>query len=384
MSFRCGVFIFLCISFLITPLCFAQTGRDLRPRIAIDGLVDEYTLDEWVLDAGTSVPEPPGDSRWGLDNDIRRIAVTWDVYNLYVAIECTVANTAVLLCVDCGCGGFAGLQDVPLLERNIVFRDCTPNVIVHAGRSLDRPQALSADCAHAPRILFEDEYRALLYQGKFPDGALEVAIPWELFPEFRVMGDEIVVPAAGYSLRLLAAISGGEATGAGDAAPNTTLLLDNDSTSVALLDNHIIIPLDADGNGTLDIGAAPRQAARFAQERQTHIGTIPDMAVTVDKKAFAPDEGEQVKFRAIFKTGTAAPVAVTAGVYSVSGSLVRVLFAERSVTPGRDFMTAWEEWDGRDADGAIVAGGIYIIAVSAGTGGAGVKHIAKEAVAVIR
>lgn len=384
MSFKYGAFLSLIFFSAITSISVAQPERDLRSRIAIDGLVDDYTADEWILDSHTAVPESPGDSRWGLENDIRRISVTWDMFNLYVAVDCSIANTSVILCIDCGCGGLQGLQDFQLLRRNITFRGCAPNLLVHASRPLERPRAVHVDCSNAPRVLLEGEYRARLYQGEFPAGALEIAVPWELLPGFQRTGNDVIVPATGYSLRLLAALSGSDASGAGDAAPDATQMLDNDSTRVAVLDNHIMIPLDSDGDQLLDTGIAPRQVARFAQDPQAGSGAIPEVTLAVDTKVFAPDAGEQVRFRPVFETECTVPVPVTARVYSVSGSLVKVLFAERTLAPGSNASIAWEEWDGKDANGSIVPGGIYIIAVNVGAGGSGLKHIAKEAVAVIR
>lgn len=384
MSFKYRGFLSLILLCAITPLSYAQPDRDLRSRIAIDGSIDDYTYDEWVLDPHTLVPESSGDSRWGLDNDIRRIAVTWDMYNLYVAVDCSIANTSVLVCIDCGCGGFTGLQDFSLVTRNIIFRGCTPNVLVHAAHPPGRPRAVYVDCSNAPHELSEDEYRGLLYQDEFPSGALEFSLPWELFSDFDGTGDDVILPAAGYSLRLLAAVSGGDATGAGDAAPNTTQPLDNDSTGVAVLDNHIVIPLDTDEDRMLDTGTSLRRTVTFAWDSQAGHSAIPDVTLAVDKKVFAPDAGELVRFRPVFETGYSVPAPVTARVYSVSGSLIKVLFVERTVIPESNSTLAWEEWDGRDTNGSIVPGGIYIIAVSVGTGGQGMKHIAKEAVAVIR
>ena len=72
---------------LLFPLMsLSTTSPDLRTRIGIDGKPIEYESDEWILDATTGFPEREGDSRWGRDNDIRRIAVTWDLHNVYVPI----------------------------------------------------------------------------------------------------------------------------------------------------------------------------------------------------------------------------------------------------------------------------------------------------------
>jgi hypothetical protein len=384
MIFKGGLLLLLLFLLLHSSISFAQPAPDVRARIAIDGTTGEYSPDEWILDHATSFPEPAGDSRWGMDNDIRRIAVTWDYYNLYIAVDCSILNGSVLLGVDCACGGPEGLQSDPLFMRNISFRDFTPNILVRAVRSLQRPEAEFADCAAPSRVLLNDQYSAAIFQGEYPQGAVEIALPWEQLIGFRNAGSEVVLPAAGYSLSVLAAVTGGDATGAGDAAPNPTHILSDDSTQSAVLDNFIIIPLDLDEDGILDVGTAPRDIVTFARSEELREGTTSEIALAVEAKSFAPDLNERLRFRPVFVSGSSSPVLLTARVYSVSGRLVRVLYRDRPVAPAAGSSAEWEMWDGRDSDGDVVPGGIYIISVSAAAGAAGIANAAKAAVAVIR
>ncbi|MCK5439617.1 MAG: hypothetical protein KAI97_06720, partial [Gemmatimonadetes bacterium] len=96
----------LFIGLLVIPLSAAAiTDADLRSRIIIDGNPSDFTLDEWVLDPSTAVAERPRDSRWGTDNDLRGIALTWDNWNLYLAVPATTVNSDLMLFIDTMCDG---------------------------------------------------------------------------------------------------------------------------------------------------------------------------------------------------------------------------------------------------------------------------------------
>jgi hypothetical protein len=378
---RAGFFLLL----LIIPVqSYPQSERDLRSRIVIDGSAAEYTDAEWVIDAATRFPEPAGDSRWGLDNDVRRMAVTWDVYNLYLAVDCSATNTSVLLFIDCGCGGPPGLENDPFFRRNISFRDFTPNVIVQARHSAEKPEAVVVDCNSAPERLREDDYSAGFAQGERHHGALEVAIPWERIRGFARAGTGVTVPEEGYRLSICAAISGGDATGAGDAIPDPGFALSGDSTGAAVLDNFVTIPLDADLDRMLDVGVEPRGAATFALGSTAGSQTIPGIGVAVDKKAFAPGAGETLGFRVFFEGRYPLPVHVTVAVYSASGKLVRTVFTERVMTFDGGPSPAWDLWDGRDAGGSVVPGGVYLLTARCAETPSGTRSVAKEAIAVVR
>ena len=90
---------------ILPSLSVATTAPDLRSQIIIDGDVSDFDADDWVLDKTTDFPENPGDSRWGADNDIRAIAVTWDNYNIYIGVPAVVVSTSLMAFLDVGCGG---------------------------------------------------------------------------------------------------------------------------------------------------------------------------------------------------------------------------------------------------------------------------------------
>ena len=85
---------------IFCSIVFGVTGIDFSDRIVIDGLSDEYTLDEFILsDSLGNLLESPADSYWGEYNDIKQIKVTWDLNNLYIAIDaCSWDNNFIIKC----------------------------------------------------------------------------------------------------------------------------------------------------------------------------------------------------------------------------------------------------------------------------------------------
>lgn len=68
--------------------------------------------------------------------------------------------------------------------------------------------------------------------------------------------------------------------------------------------------------------------------------------------------------------------------YSVSGELVRQLLNETPRVLSGGLVA--EQWDGRDDGGAVVPGGVYIIAVSGGVAVGDANTTATVSLAVVR
>ena len=197
----------------IPAICGATTAPDLSTRIRIDGNLDEYEPDEWVLDANTSFREAPGDSRWGTDNDISRIAVTWDLNYLYIAVETNNYSSILMTFLEHENGGIADLVGAAALRRNIVFSRIPPNLVVDANRAEPEARVAVVSILEPPRYIDPGLYRSRFYQPASGKGALEMAFPWES-----------VLPASGL-IKVLAVVTAGAGTGAGDAAPDPTMRL---------------------------------------------------------------------------------------------------------------------------------------------------------------
>jgi hypothetical protein len=345
----------------------------------------EYEVDEWVLDAATDFPEPEGDSRWGSDNDIHKIALTWDLYNLYITVSCTAFNTTLMLFIDTECGGTDDLTEVDYFRRNIRFSDFTPNFLLATTLEPGSVTAAYTDCRQELTLLGSNRLDAWFLQDGFHGGALEVAVPWKELGRFHLSGNALHIPDKGRVLSLLAVLTRDEGSGVGDAAPDPSSILENDPTRLAICDNTIRIPLDADEDGSLDLGVSPRDAASFTLSgKGTERQELP-LGLEIAQKIIAPESGESLQFRPLLQLDSyTLPVYVTARVYSSSGQLVDIVYEE---SPRRFTGAApviWDEWDGRDFRGNMVPGGIYILTVSGGAAKDAATEVVKGTFAVIR
>ena len=183
--------LFVCLSI---SRAAGSTAPDLRDQIPINGDVSDFAPDDWVLDDSTSFSEQPNDSRWGTDNDIRAIAVTWDNTNLYIGVPAVVVSTTLMLFLDVGCGGVENLHGPGDFRRNIEFAVNTPNVLMRVLHTSDPPELAALDCNHPVSIADPAEYQGIYVQSGASDGALEIALPWSLLPGFEaVSGDSFQI-----------------------------------------------------------------------------------------------------------------------------------------------------------------------------------------------
>jgi hypothetical protein len=373
----------LLLASILPALSFASTAPDLRSQITINGDVSDFAADDWVLDETTTFAENADDSRWGTDNDIRAIAVTWDNFNVYIGVPAVVVSTTLMLFVDVGCGGVDDLHEGSDFRRNIEFSVNTPNILMKVRHMSVPPELAALDCNHPVSVVSPAEYQGIYAQDGSSAGALEVAIPWVLLPGFEEQDGGVSVPEDGRNLRVLAVVTGGLGMGAGDAAPDPSVALENDSTRVAILNNYVELPLDSDGDGTLDIGVSPRAVATYGVAVAEDVREILPITLIVEDKLIAPGKGQTLDFRvALSPPDYQQAVYLTGRIYSSSGQLLRVLFEDEpsflSVGP------VAKSWDGRDAGGRIVPGGVYVLAVSGGPGKGSSQNTVTESVAVIR
>ena len=275
------------------------TAPDLRSRIYIDGRTGDFEQDEWVLDSTTRFREPPADSRWGRDNDIRAIAVTWDHFYLYVAVPAVTTDGTLMLFIDTTCGGVANLTDQDYFVRNVEFGGMTVNLLVRVDRIAARPVAGFVDCTRPFNLIEHTRYESVYLQDGVTDGALELALPWEILGDFERDSGVVRVPSRSAAIGIVALVTGGEGSGAGDAAPDPSVVLENDSTRVAVVDNHVIVPLDGDGDGVLDMGVSPREAASYAVSagaQGTRARQVLSLRIPLEEKLYSPLRDAEARF----------------------------------------------------------------------------------------
>jgi hypothetical protein len=357
---------------LIPATCPGVTAPDLSSRIRIDGRTVEYSDDEWILDAATVFRESDSDSRWGASNDAWRIAATWDETYLYLAIEGSIHQSALMAFLEHTGGGVPDMISAGSIRRNIEFFGILPNLVIQANRaSIDATVAV-VSVLDPLRYLAPDQFDSRYFQPTQGAGALEIALPWSR-----------VLPRAGF-VKLLACVTGGVGTGAGDAAPDPSQLLSVNRQAQAHLDNAITIPVDDNHDGRPDMGVMPRSVVTFEFEQAEPVRSETDVGLRLETNSFAPDNAEVLRFQIDATCRDATVVYVSCEVYSTSGDRVRVLFRDqaRVLQAGAD--PPWDVWDGRDDRGDIVRGGMYVLLVTGGASPGAVSSSAKESAAVVR
>ncbi len=386
----------------------AVTARDLGSRLVIDGYTTDFTDDESVFgfnEAEDALEEPINDSKWGSNDDLNQIRITWDARNLYLAGEGRIWDNNMMLFIDSVPSlGLSDLTAVNSWRRNIYFD--TTSVAAGGGFGPDL-FAATWDRNTSPRLIIRDGERHVLDRevssglysasATFDQGnngrSMEVAIPWRtvflgpvgLGTRDTVMTvdgvrDTIHIFPPGTKLKLCGFITaGGDGTGGPDSGPDNTRGLSNDSGVAAYLDNWAIIDLDrlddtglgrGGPDGVADWGVEPRSRVSFRFRPPINADLNFGLSeVNLDRPAFRPDAGEHVGFKVVL-TPTPDPtndfvqifkMPLSARVYDMRGRLVRTILDHQS-----RFALAMEDavldrWDGRDDNGTIVPPGIYIL-----------------------
>lgn len=358
---------------LLPVPCPGVTAPDLSSRIRIDGRAVEYTDDEWILDGTTAFGESENDSRWGADNDVWRIATTWDETYLYIAIEGSIHSTALMAVLEHAGGGIPDLISAGPIRRNIEFYSILPNMVIQADRaSLDATAAV-VSILEPLRYLSPEQYQSRFYQPGQGPGALEIALPWSR-----------VFPLAGY-VKLLACVTGGVGTGTGDAAPDPTRQLSVNQQAQAYLDNSITVPVDDNHDGLPDMGTMPRSVVSYEFDQGAPVDDAGGIDLLMESNSFVPDASEVLRFKVATTTvGDPLRLYLSCEVFSVSGERVRVLFRDEPRVLQAGLEPQWDEWDGRDDAGNIVRGGMYVVLATAGASPGAATSSAKQSAAVVR
>lgn len=391
---------------MTAPTATATTARDLSSRLRIDGFTNDYSPDETMFgfNTGANAPEEASDdSRWGVNNDITQVRLSWDAQYLYIAGEGRIWDNNLIMLFDSVPGrGLVSMTALNSWRRNFDFD--TTGAGQGAGFSPDM-FAATWDGNTSPRLVVQiagnqvDDQRvgptfnasATFLQGN-PDRSMELRIPWrtlflggaglgtrDTFMTVAGVSDTFRLFPRGAKLKFCAAVTaGGDGTGGPDSAPDNLRGHTDNSGDLVFLDNYAIIDLDRNddtglGNGGPD-GVAdwnvephtrvsfryrpPVVALRFAVDR-----------VEVDRPAFSPERGERVHFAVDLdkkldptdRVNQVRTFNLTANVYDLRGRLVRSLYTSQTrgaLTPSDANV---DSWNGRDDRDRIVPPGIYVI-----------------------
>ena len=356
------------LALLLAPLvlildqpCGATTAASLSGRISIDGDLSDWHADEWVLSDSSDADVESRDSFWGPNEEIVRVGATWDAQYLYLAVEFRASEGVLFAALGYAPGGLSTLDGAGAFRRAIDF-PFDINLMALAS-TRDAPLLARVDDHHVLSLLDRATAPAVVRAPLAQNAGFEAAIPWESL-------------SLAQPLSLALALTGSdEGTGAGDAAPNPSVQLPESAGPLSKirvrLDRWLSIPADGNDDGVPDFGVSPRAVVSVAPDddltepRSGHT----EATLTVAPRVFAPDNAEDASFTLRFdEWDDVNTVFVTARVHSVDGSLVRVLYedAPRNVVNSALAASLNDRWDGRDAHGRIVNGGVFVLSVEWG------------------
>lgn len=384
---------------------WALTARDLSSAIRIDGYATDFAADEAVFGLNELVNAPEeawDDSKWGSNEDLNQIYITWDSRYLYFAATGVIWNNNMVVLFDTVPG--RGLESMTALNswrRNFQFD--TTGVGPGTGFAPDFFGA-TWDGNTSPKLVVQldgnrvdDEAVGPNFSASasFSQGnlgrAMEFAIPWRsVFLGQAGLGtrDTLMTVGSitdtlhrfppGTKIKLCGVVTaGGDGTSGPDTAPDNLGGTTDNSGALVYIDNWAIIDLDqiddtglgnGGPDGIADWGVSPRTRITYRVRPPFLSKQFSASEIQLDRPAFRPDAGEVVHYS--FKLDQ--PVnpndeadrrrtfGVTAKIFDFHGRAVRTFSS-----PTRSALTpsdpALDKWDGRDDAGRIVDPGIYVL-----------------------
>ena len=336
------------VALLLPPVtAHATTANSLSGRVVIDGVLNEYSADEWVLDDSSTVPEAAGDSRWGSDNDIRRIALTWDRTYLYIGVEARTFDSFLALFISNRAGGLTTLEDTGKFRRAIELP--SPLNLIALAQPGSIPDVARADDTHPFGLVDRGAVNVAIAGTRTAAIGFEMAVPWSML--------SIAQP-----VKLAAAITGEIGTGAGDVAPDASSMMEVDRFARAVIDRLLELDADTDNDGLADIGISPRAAVTWSATSPSEARPDAKVKVSASPRAFAPDRAETTTLRVDVQGAGNSQVYLTLTIFSMEGDRVRHLNDSYQFSDGSLLL----DWDGHDDENRIVRGGAYIVVVDWG------------------
>ncbi len=409
---------------IYSPL-YAVTGDDLTDRIILNGYSGDFEEDESIFGttlrdvSGDGVPEVvseerDNDSKWGFNNDLNQIKVSWDAENLYVAVDGIAWDNNIILLFDYLPGGLDKMTELNSWRRNFTFSNgffpdfffatwdgnTTPQIWRHTGAENTVTQ------------IDNEEFETVASFAQGAEGrSMEARIPWTVLYADEMdrgwseaVGESTYVLPAGISdypafggttvprvLRLCAVVTaGGDGTGGPDSAPDNFGGHSISSSDLVGIDNYAIIPLDLTyyvtnmdrqiystddlstgevivdtfaNDGMPDLkGVNVKQRLSFLSQPPIQGITFDFNDIVFDRPILSPEEGDILEFKMKLDPDLREEgrnVSVFAEVYDMDGRRVKSLFEWGISTvalPG-----SIGTWDGRDETGNFVPGGIYLL-----------------------
>lgn len=372
------------------PPAAAVTRLDLSDRFEIDGLTREWAADESLLQTNDSDPTNPvpeesiSDSKWGFNNDVRQIRLTWDARFLYVGVDAIIWDNNVILLMDFKPGGMQEMTGLNSWRRNFVFQGIQPDLFLATWDRNTLPQVWSVESSNNVTQKDATSFATVATFSQGTDGrAMEAAIPWTflLGDDAELVyssahGDSVYeLPGDISEIRLVAVVTAGpDGTGGPDSAPDNSRGHDNSSTTQVTIDNWVTVPFDLTRpgggapDGVPDFNANVRERVSFrvrppVRSLRQEIGDI-----VIARPLISPEQGGELEFR-VELTPEAPPeedfrvATLTSEIYDLRGEKVRTLYRLDARSASDPLDPAMDRWDGRDDGGRLVPGGIYVLRV---------------------
>ena len=390
------LFVLVLLGWPSLPAAWATTGGDLSSRIVIDGLTgdaNEWEADEFLFQLNDSDPavtldeESSSDSKWGFNNDLNQIRITWDSRFVYVAGDGIIWGNNMLILFDCRPGGMTEMTNLNSWRRNFSFQGFRPDVFMATWDGNTQPQVWEVPPGSTTinnvqqRPIPSFETVATFQQGS-QGRAMEAALPWSFF-----FGDEAerffsdayndtvyVIPEDITELRIVGVVTAGaDGTGGPDSAPDNLSGHEVDGSLPVTLDNWVTIPLDLDGpdgkpDGVVDLGADIRARSSF-RVRPPVIGLRQEIdSIEIARPVVSPEQGGRLEFSVNLTPDVPADedfrsATLSAEIRNIRGELVRRLYANDVREQADLSNNPRDVWDCRDENGVIVEGGIYLLRV---------------------
>ncbi len=349
--------IIIVILLSIHSICFGITSEDLTDRIIIDGLSDEFTLDEQIMiDSLGNLLESPADSYWGEYNDVKQMKITWDLSYLYLAVDACSWDNNVMLFIDIyNSYGIEDMSELNAWQRSFRFFNFNPDYFIGTWDTNDSPQfwKIKFGGSRDVELISSIETVASFDTGNL-NGSMEIKIPWETI-YFDSNHSLLQYP----TIKLLSLITSGDnLSSSPDCAPDNLGGMINDGGQMVVLDNYVEIIIDNNRDGFPDIGVSP-QSRRSFPIKEPPFETMPlevDMVEFITNKTFSPILDELVSFT--LKTNRISNFIVQ--IFDLNGNYI--INAE-----GDGSLLNWQ-WDGKNKNGDIVPFGIYILRFVAESG----------------
>ena len=369
--------------------------------ITVDGSTLDFASDEALMQSSSTAAastrtlyESRADSRWGANNELLQVHLTWDRDSVYVGVDGVSWGNNVLLLFDTRPGGLAGMSTLNAWRRNFFFcGGFQPDLFLATWDTNRQPQMWRASGSNSVRQLGAGEFLAAAsFQQADQGKGMEAAIPWSTMWESALLGYNAAVrdsmpqrPGDVFrEIRCVAVLTGGgDGTSGPDVIPDNLEGMVSDGSQAVTLDNYLLTTFDDDGDGFPDFGVSPRERTETAVPLPVLFGPPRLADVTLDRAAFCPSLGQSLTFalHAAASTTQAGAFTLSSTIYDMRGHLVRTLYdnndkdvpkrGERCgrdpsrkgdcVTPSPD-----DVWDGRDRHGALVPPGLYVLRVVGG------------------